>query len=429
VHGRLRVPIAVAAASAASEAAARALRPRRGLIAPVPVAPASYFSPDEIDRGRRFRRGQRILGAAGLTVELGLLAALTARPPGVLARPRPRAAVASAAAGAGLSLLLTAATLPLGVLARRRALAVGLSTQTWRGWAADRAKATAIGAVVAGGAGAGTVALMSRAGSRWWLPGAGAAVAAAAATTFAAPVLLEPLFLRFSSLPAGSLRDEVLALAERAEVGVRDVLVADASRRTAGANAYVSGIGRTRRVVLFDTLVRDYTPQEVLLVVAHELSHVRHRDVLRSLALVAASAPAVLYAVAALTERLAGRGTSPGPALLPALALAGGIVSSGTALAGNRMSRGVERRADAEALRLAGGPDAFVDFHRRIALQNVADVDPPRWLVAAAATHPTTAERIGIALAYAAGGGSDSSSSEAPRSGSARMLSRSRHFS
>jgi STE24 endopeptidase len=250
------------------------------------------------------------------------------------------------------------------------------------------------------------VALMRRAGERWWLPGAGVAVGAAIAGAFAAPLLLEPLFLRFAPLEAGRLRDDVLDLADEAGVRVRDVLVADASRRTSGANAYVSGVGRTRRVVLFDTLVRDYTPQEVRLVVAHELSHVRHRDVVRNLALLALGAPAALYAVAGLAARLSPRGAPPGPATLPALLLAGGLVSAATSLAGNRLSRAVERRADADALRLAGEPDAFVAFHRRIALQNVADVDPPRWLVAAAATHPPTAERIGIARAYAAGGGS-----------------------
>jgi STE24 endopeptidase len=408
VHGRLRIPVVVAAAVAASEAAARVLRPRRGLIVPEPVAPASYFSAAEIDRGRRFRRGQLALGAASAALEAALLTALAARPPKALTRARRRPVAASAAAGAALSVGLGAATLPLSALSRRRALAVGLSTQSWRGWAADRAKAAGVGATLGAAGAAGSVGLIRRAGPRWWLPGAGLAVGAAVAGAFAAPLLLEPLFLRFKSLEPGPLRDDVLTLADEAGVRVRDVLVADASRRTSGANAYVSGVGRTRRVVLFDTLVRDYSPQEVRLVVAHELSHVRHRDVVRSLALVALAAPAGLHAVAALTARMSPRDASPGPATLPALLLAGGVVSAATSLAGNRLSRAVERRADADALRLAGEPDAFVAFHRRIALQNVADVDPPRWLVAAMATHPTTAERIGIARAYAAGGGGSS---------------------
>ncbi|HSD82056.1 MAG TPA: M48 family metalloprotease [Solirubrobacteraceae bacterium] len=408
MHGRLRVPIAVAAAVAAGEAAVELLRPRRGLIAPEPVAPASYFSAAEIDRGRRFRRGQRALGAAAVAVEAGLLGALAARPPAALSRAPRRPVAASAVAGAALSGALGVATLPLAALGRRRAVAVGLSTQSWGGWAADRAKAGAVGGAVGAAGAAGAVALMRRAGARWWLPGSAVAVAAAAAGAFAAPVLLEPLFLRFAPLPDGPLRSDVLALAERAGVRVRDVLVADASRRTSGANAYVSGVGRTRRVVLFDTLVRDFTAEEVGLVVAHELSHVRHRDVVRSLGLLALGAPAALHAVAALTERLAPPRVTPGPPWLPALALAGGAVSAATSVAGNRLSRAVERRADADALRVAGAPAAFEAFHRRIALQNVADLDPPRALVALAATHPTTAERIGIARAYAAGaGGSD----------------------
>jgi Zn-dependent protease with chaperone function len=138
---------------------------------------------------------------------------------------------------------------------------------------------------------------------------------------------------------------------------------------------------------------------------------VRHRDVLRSLAMLAVAAPAGLRAVAALAARLApphdGGPRRAGPESLPALALAAGGVSALTSPAASRLSRAVERRADADALRLAGGADAFVGFHRRIALQNVADLDPPAWLVALMATHPPTAERIGIARAYAAGGGSD----------------------
>jgi STE24 endopeptidase len=407
VHGSLRIPIAVAVAVAASEGAARLLRPRQGLIVPEPVAPASYFSAAEIERGRRFHRGQRVLGAAGAAVEAALVAALVARPPAFLTRTRGRPVAAAAVGGAALSLASGAATLPFAALARRRSQAVGLSTQTWGGWASDRAKASAVGGAIGAAGAAGTVALMRRAGGRWWLPASALAVAAAVAGAFVAPVLLEPLFLRFKPLPEGPLRNDVLELADRAGVRVRDVLVADASRRTTGVNAYVSGVGRTRRVVLFDTLVRDYTPQEVRLVVAHELSHVRHRDVLRSLALLALVAPPGLGAIAALAARLAPRDGGPGPASLPALALAGGVVSAATGFAGNRLSRFVERRADADALRLAGEPEAFVGFHRRIALQNVADLDPPRWLVALSATHPTTAERIGIARAYAAGGGSD----------------------
>ena len=399
---RLRAGAAVAATLAAAEGAVVLLRPREGRPPPDPVASASYFSAAELDRARRFRRGQRALGLAGAAIEVALLAD-AARRPRRWAGPRSsagrdRPVAASALAGAGLALATDLATLPLGALARRRALTVGLATQGWPGWAGDRAKASALGAGLAAAGSAGTVALQRRAGPRWWLPGAGLALAAAGLGAVVAPLLLEPLFLHFAPLEDEALRADVLGLADAAGVTVGSVLVADASRKTSGANAYVSGLGATRRVVLFDTLLRDFSPEEVRLVVAHELSHVRHRDVLRTLGLLAATVVPAAGAVATAT-----RGLEPGPAALPALALAAGAASVLLGPSAARLSRAVEVRADRDALRLAGGAEAFVAFHRRIAVQNVGEPDPPRW-TRLTASHPSTVQRIALALEAADAG-------------------------
>jgi STE24 endopeptidase len=132
-------------------------------------------------------------------------------------------------------------------------------------------------------------------------------------------------------------------------------------------------------------------------VVAHELAHVRHRDVLRGLAFAAITAPATAFAVqrvgSALSADQAGAGS------LPALALAAGAVSFPVSLSARRLSRRLERQADAFALELSRAPDAFITFERAIALQNVADVDPPA-IVSLLSTHPPTGERIGAALAH-----------------------------
>jgi STE24 endopeptidase len=164
------------------------------------------------------------------------------------------------------------------------------------------------------------------------------------------------------------------------------------------ANAYVTGIGATKRVVLYDTLLEGFTRDETRLVVAHELAHVAHRDVPRGLAYLALVAPLAAWAVAELTELLA-----PGEraGALPALALAAGLVGTPVGWAGNAMSRRVEATADAFALRLTGAPEPFISFERRITLRNLADPDPPRILTALGGTHPTTMERIGIAQAFA----------------------------
>ena len=150
--------------------------------------------------------------------------------------------------------------------------------------------------------------------------------------------------------------------------------------------------------------------------VAHELAHVRHRDVPRGLAHLALSAPAGMYAVAQLTRRL-DRSETPeaSAATLPALVLSLGIVSAAVGSLACRLSRRVERRADAFALTLADAPEPFVAFERRIVAQNLADPDPPRWLVSLMGTHPSTVERIGIARAYARGVRPSASARRAPR--------------
>jgi STE24 endopeptidase len=390
--------VATTAALVGAEAAVALLRPRGVLPTPAAVEASWYFSPQEIRRARRFRRPQLAIGLLSTGLEAGLLRLLAARAP---ARPAARPVATAALAGAALSLGLTAATLPLAALSRRRALRVGLATQSWPAWAGDVAKATAIGSAFAGAGAGGAVALMHRAPRTWWLPAAAIATAAGAAMATAGPVLLDPLFNRFTPLPPGTAREDVLELAAAAGVRVREVYSVDASRRTTAANAYVAGLGATKRVVLFDTLIEGFSRDELRLVVAHELAHVRFRDVPRALAFMALSAPPALLAVSEATAAILGGGPEPAsPRTVAALALALGLVAAPVALAGNRLSRAVERRADRFALELTGAPKAFADFQRGIALRNLADPDPPRLLTRLLATHPPVLERIGAALAY-----------------------------
>jgi STE24 endopeptidase len=275
---------------------------------------------------------------------------------------------------------------------------VGLVTQSWAGWAADLVKQLAIESVLAGGAGAAVVSVTRRYPRGWWLPVAGGSVALGTLLGALAPVLLDPIFNDFEPLPEGGVRSDVLDLARAAGVEVGEVYAVDASRRTTGANAYVTGLGPTKRVVLFDTLLDRYSRDEIRVVVAHELAHVRSRDVLRGVAYGALVAPAAALAVQRLSAAFSPRqGTQEA---LPALALAAALVTAPTAVIGNQLSRAMERRADDYSLELSGSPEAFVSFERAIALQNVADVTPPSWLRRLLSTHPPTTERIGAALAY-----------------------------
>ena len=275
---------------------------------------------------------------------------------------------------------------------------MGLVTQSWRGWAVDLIKANAIQAVLAAGGGAAVVSLTRRYPRGWWAPAAGGSVVFGALLAAVAPVVLDPIFNDFTPLPEGETRDDVMALAEAAGVKVREVYSIDASRRTTAANAYVTGLGPTKRVVLFDTLLDRYDREEVRIVVAHELAHVSGRDVPRGVLYAALVAPAGAFAVQRLSWELSSEHGSA--AALPALALAGALVSVPLGMIGNRLSRAMERRADQVSLELTDGADAFVSFERTIALQNVADLDPPRWVTRLLSTHPSTAERIGAALGY-----------------------------
>ena len=158
----------------------------------------------------------------------------------------------------------------------------------------------------------------------------------------------------------------------------------------------MTGIGHTKRVVLYDTLLKDFTPAETRLVVAHELGHVRHRDVQHGLLWLALVAPFATLAVARGSEQL----TRAGATAVPAVALSLAVIAPAVTTISNQLSRAIERRADAFALDLTGEPDAMVGFERRITLQNVGDPDPPRWQQIVMGTHPPTMERIGQALAH-----------------------------
>jgi len=401
--GRSRLPLAIVVAVAAATAATFLLRPRSGLIEPAPVEAEQYFTPLQIERAEDFRGLQEILGLAGLGVGIATLVVLVWRPPRrVLERLEGRPLLGGAAAGAGIALLLVVTGLPIRAWMRSRSLDVGLATQSWPDWAVDVLKAAGIGAVTAAIGGLVAVALIRRFPRNWWAPGAVLLVAYGVITIWLYPVVIDPVFNKFEPLRPGPLRHDVLELAEQAGVDVGEVYRVDASRRTSAANAYVNGLGHSKRVVLYDNLIDDFPPDEVRVVVAHELGHQKHDDLLRGLAWLALVAPAGTFLTQVLTERFAGsrRPRRAGAAILPAVALAVTLAGLGLGCASNALSRQVEATADSFALDLTRDPDDFIRFERRITVRNVADPDPPRLLHLLFDTHPTTLERIGAGEAW-----------------------------
>ncbi|MFF4648956.1 M48 family metalloprotease [Streptomyces sp. NPDC001380] len=369
------------------------------------------FTPEEAARGCALRRAQtpwvlggRLAGLA-LTAGLGLTgagAALVTAVGGLLGGTRTAQVLGGAAA---LVLLGEALRLPFAARVRVVRRGYGLVTQGWGGWAVDVLRGLLLTLVLVLPAAYGVYALTAWSPQRWWLPAAGAAAVLAVALSFLFPLVVEPLFNRFTPMPDGALRTALLDLAGRDGVAVREVLVADASRRTTALNAYVSGLGATRRIVAYDTLLTTAGPREVELVVAHELGHVVHRDVLRGTLLGAAGAAAgvcLLGLLLSLEPLLgaAGAADAADPRSLPLLAACAALAG---ALAGPprcAVSRRLEARADRHALDLTGDPRAFAAMQRRLAVANVADVDPPRVLELLFATHPSAVRRIAAARAW-----------------------------
>ena len=404
--GALRIGATAVAAVLIAEAAVLLLRPKGEQIDPVPVRESKYFDPGQVERAEDYRDGQRLLTVGEIAVGAAVLLALALGRPRVarrwleaLAR---RPVLGAAAAGAAISLAVTLAQLPLSAIAHERSVDVGISTQGFGDWLADAGKSTAISAALAGLGATLLLALIRRLPRAWWpIAAAGVAVYAIAFVVLA-PILLAPLFNDFRKLPPGAARDEILHLADRADVDVGEVYSVDASRRSTSLNAYVSGLGPTKRVVVYDNLLSGVERPALRSVLAHELAHAHNQDIWRGIAFLAIVAPAGMLFVYLAGTALARRGgADPGsPAALPAYALAIGVATGVLGIAGNQLSRDVEAEADAFALRLTHDPKALIDLQTRLADRNLTDPEPPGWARFVFGTHPTTLERIGAAEAY-----------------------------
>jgi STE24 endopeptidase len=276
------------------------------------------------------------------------------------------------------------------------------STQSFGGWLVDMTKGLVLGALLTG-LGLTLLVWSARAWPTWW-PVA-AAVGAATLTvllSLLAPLLFERVFNRFEPLADEGLARDLRSLSERAGVPVKTTLVADASRRTTKHNAYVSGLGPTRRLVLYDTLLRDSPVPELRGVVAHELGHRRFGHVARGSALAAlgaAGAVLVLRVVFQWDGLVSAAGaTGPGdPRCVPLVLLVLWMLEIGALPFETWLSRRWERVADRFAVELTDDPGTMERMHRRLALANLADLDPPRPVYLLLFTHPTPPERIAAA--------------------------------
>lgn len=278
----------------------------------------------------------------------------------------------------------------------------GLLHQPFGRWLWDGAKAALLGGAL-GLLAAEIVYGLLRITPWWWLWGAALFLAGYALLALIAPIWLVPLFYRLTPLPDGELKTRILALADRVRVPVTGVWVVDQSRKSRTANAAVTGLGRTRRIMLFDTLLNEFTPDEVEAVLAHELAHQLHGDVRRGL-FVQGVLTLVTFWVADRALRLgAGLLGLDGPGDLAGLPLFGLVllvVSLAALPAANGWSRHVERQADRFALETIPDPRAFIGAMERLATLNLAERDPHLLEEFLLYSHPSIGRRIAHARQF-----------------------------
>jgi STE24 endopeptidase len=365
------------------------------------------FSRAERDREESFRRRIRPWGYAslGLSVMVPTVLMVSGAVQAVTETLNTHWVLAVCAAVIVMSTTSWLASLVPAVGSRRVLVDVVLATGSWGRWWRDAVLAQGIGVVLTCVAMIGLIGAARLWPTGWWSVVALVAIVVVVVMSLVVPVVIEPMFNRFTPLAEGPLRRELVGLAQRDGVPIQDVLVADASKRTSALNAYVSGLGPTRRVVVHDTLIDREQDDDVVAVVAHELGHVVAHDVWFGTlvgALAAAAGVCALEIAAGIPSVLA-FGHCAG-ASDPAVV---GFVITATAWIGllatplmNGVSRRIERRADLHCFELIDDPASVVEMHRALALTNIAALEPHPARYAWFASHPTSPERIKAARKF-----------------------------
>jgi Zn-dependent protease with chaperone function len=369
------------------------------------------------DKASRYHRLKRQASLASLSWTLVLLAALLWSGASLSLRNAAERA-ASATGGppawqAGLSVVLyvvllsalsEAGNLPVaaysGFLLERR---YGLSNERLGRWLVDQGKSFGIGLLLAASGATILYALIRYSPERWWLPAGAVFALLIVLLTNVAPVLLLPLFYRVRPLDRESLRTRLVGLAERAGARVLGAYEWGLSDKTKKANAALAGLGATRRILVSDTMLAEYSDEEIEVVLAHELAHHIHGDIWKGILFESVLILAGFYLAARVLGGLAGAFSLRSVADiagLPLLMLAAGAVSLVMVPAAHAMSRAFERSADGFALHLTRNPSAFISAMRRLGAQNLAEEHPSRIVQWLFYSHPPIRERIAAAQAF-----------------------------
>lgn len=297
-------------------------------------------------------------------------------------------------------------SLPLRAYRHARSVHYGLSVQTWRAWAMDLLKGIMVTVIIGAPLVWAFYRLLLTFPETWWLWAGLLFLLVAVVLAELAPVLIMPLFLKFTPYEDESLTPRLRALAEEAGARVRGVFRTNLSSKTTAANAWLSGLGRTRRIVLGDTLLNEYSEDEILAVFAHELGHHVHKDLIRGLVVGGAVNMAGFWLAGRVLAWAVTRFGYAGPADLrafPWLVLALTLFNLITGPLLNAYTRAREWAADRYAYHHGPGASALATAFIRLANQNLADPEPPRWEVLWSYSHPPILARI-RAAEQAAGG-------------------------
>lgn len=373
-----------------------------------------YFTPEEIDGGRDYARGRYVLYGVRMALTLSLFGLIILSP--LSARIRDLSiSVASGRVwlvigvyGLLVALLYYAVTFPVSLYGGfLREHTFGLSRQSFASWAWDYTKGALINAAILLPLLILLYAFIRWDPVRWYLSAWVILVLVMGLLAELSPILLDPLFHTFRPVQDKALVERLRALTDRAGLTVGSILEIDASQKTAKTNAYFTGLGRTRRIVLYDTLIASSTPEEVELVVAHELGHWRRHHTWKGMAISATSALAAMWLIARLLNTAADSGRfgfihPADPMSLPLLLLLFLAITILTTPIQAAISRSFEREADLESLRLSADPEAFIGAEVKLARANFADIEPPRAMVWLLYTHPPVLDRIAMAESFRA---------------------------
>jgi len=270
----------------------------------------------------------------------------------------------------------------------------GLSNQTLSMWFSDFIKSRAISFVISTGALTGIYALMVYLPKYWWQVSAVAFIIFIIIGTYLYPIIIDPLFYKFEKLEDNKLKSQIIDISRKAGIEIEDVLVADASRRTSRANAYFTGIGNSKRIVIFDNLLNKFTGQQTVAVIAHEIGHWHYKHIIKNIILGSALGVLAVF----LLQIILGKAGLVGDfkAILLIILLMS-TLSFITMPVQNTISRFFEKQADEFALKLTEDPEVQISLTVKLASSNLSNVCPHPLIKVLLYIQPSKMERIKLA--------------------------------